>query len=48
KLPIPEKPQPPAAELTQLKQENQMLKIENEFLKKLDALDHEKSAHVKP
>ncbi|MGY0244545.1 helix-turn-helix domain-containing protein, partial [Limosilactobacillus fermentum] len=22
--------------------------IENEFLKKLDALDHEKSAHAKP
>ncbi|WP_046039653.1 helix-turn-helix domain-containing protein, partial [Lactiplantibacillus plantarum] len=35
-------------ELKQLKQENKMLRIENEFLKKLDALDHEKSAHEKP
>ncbi|MEK1395477.1 helix-turn-helix domain-containing protein [Limosilactobacillus fermentum] len=35
-------------ELKQLKQENKMLRIENEFLKKLDALDHEKSAHAKP
>ncbi|WP_225423548.1 helix-turn-helix domain-containing protein [Levilactobacillus suantsaii] len=36
----------PAAELKQLKQENQMLKIENEFLKKLDALARKKSKHT--
>jgi transposase len=31
-------------ELKQLKKENQMLRIENEFLKKLDALSRKKSA----
>ena len=44
--PNPMKPQIPAAELKQLKQENQMLKIENEFLKKLDALARKKSKHT--
>lgn len=44
--PKPEKPQTPAAELKQLKQENQMLKIENEFLEKLDALARKKSKHT--
>ena len=42
----PAKAQTPAAELKQLKQENQMLKIENEFLKKLDALARKKSKHM--
>lgn len=40
------KQQSSAAELKQLKQENQMLKIENEFLKKLDALARRKSKHT--
>lgn len=34
----------PNDELKQLRKENQMLKIENEFLKKLDALARKKSA----
>lgn len=34
-----------ATELKQLKQENLMLKIENEYLKKLDALARENSVN---
>ena len=44
--PKPAKPQDSAEELKQLKQENQMLKLENAFLKKLDALARKKSKHT--